>query len=195
MRSVIAAGLALAAAPACAQTYYADGPNAGGSAVLAVQVRASVGGHCGFTNTNAPSGSLDQSNFDATGFSHYFPFQLDCTGPSRVAVVSSNGGLLTSGSAPNGYATLAPYDVALKLVGSSTTATGSCAVATLTSNAASPCSFRGPATTTGGLLLSSSSVSQAGTYLLVSAPVYAGTSTLIAGTYADTLVVTVSVAS
>lgn len=197
MRGAVAAGLALAAAPACAQTvYYAAGQPgvAGGAATVGVQVRASVGGHCGFTDTQAPGGSFTQNNFDVTGFSRDFAFQLDCTGPSRVAVVSQNGGLLTGGTAPAGYAALAPYTVSLNLVGNSAVATGSCAVATLTTAAATPCAFRGPASTAAGLQLTSNSVSQTGTYLRVSAPAYTA-GTLIAGSYSDTLTVTVSVAS
>jgi hypothetical protein len=192
------AGLAtvflLSASAAGAQTYYADGPNAGGHATLPIQVTASVGGHCGFTTGSAPAGTYDQPNFDVNGLSHDFLFQLDCTGPSRVAVVSTNGGLLTGGSVPSGYITLAPYDVALNLVGSTATATGSCAVATLTSLAASPCSFRGPASTTAGLQLASPSIGQSGTYLRVSAPVFSGPGALVAGNYSDTLTVTVNVA-
>lgn len=192
LRVLIAAGFALAAAPVCAQTYYADGPNAGGAANLSVIVKASVGGHCGFTTTQAPNGSYDQPDFDVAGLARDFAFQLDCTGPSRVAVVSANGGLKTSGTAPAGYATLAPYDVSLNLVGATATASASCPVAGLTAGAASPCAFRGPATTTAGLRLSSNSVGQTGSYLRVSAPAYAGT--LVAGSYTDTLTITVSVA-
>lgn len=191
---VAAAGLMLCSAPASAQTYYADGPNAGGFATLPIQVRATVGGRCGFSTGNAPSGSFDQPNFDETGFSHDFVFQLECTGPSRVAVVSSNGGLKAGGAAPAGYSTLAPYDVMLNLVGSSATASATCAVAGLTATSATPCSFRGPATTTDGLRLNSNSILQTGSFVRVSAPAYAGASTLVSGNYADTLTVTVSVA-
>lgn len=189
-----ATGLTLCGAPASAQTYYADGPNAGGFASLPIQVRAMVGGRCGFATGAAPSGSFDQPNFDQTGFTHDFTFQLECTGPSRVAVVSSNGGLKASGSAPSGYSTLAPYDVMLNLVGSSATASATCAVAALTATTGTPCSFRGPATTTDGLRLNSNSILQTGSFVRVSAPAYSGANMLVSGNYADTLTVTVSVA-
>ena len=192
--SVAAAGLVLCGVPASAQTYYADGPNAGGFASLPIQVKAMVGGRCGFATGAAPSGSFDQPNFDETGFTHDFNFQLECTGPSRVAVVSSNGGLKAGGSAPAGYTTLAPYDVMLNLVGSSATASATCAVAGLTAVTATPCSFRGPATTTDGLRLNSNSILQNGSFVRVSAPAYSGANMLVSGGYADTLTVTVSVA-
>ena len=193
-----AVGVALLPQGAAAQqTVYAAGQPGvvGGFATLPVQVTASVGGHCGFATGSAPSGTYSQPDFDVTGLNHDFTFVLDCTGPSRVAVVSTNGGLLTGGSAPTGYTTLAPYTVTLNLVGSTATANGSCAVATLTASAGAPCTFRGPVSASQGLLLNSTSVSQPGTYLRVSAPAYAGSSALVGGTYSDTLTVTVSAAS
>ncbi len=194
---LLAIGVAMLPHAAAAQTVYAAGQPGvvGGNRQLPVQVTASVGGRCGFATGSAPSGSYNQPDFDVTGFSHDFSFQLDCTGPSRVAVVSANGGLQTSGSVSPGYAALAPYDVALNLVGSSSTATGTCTVATLAAAAAAPCAFRGPVTTSQGLLLNSTSVNQPGTYLRVSAPAYNGSSALIGGIYSDTLTVTVSAAS
>lgn len=194
---VTAVGIALLPQSAAAQTVYAAGQPGvvGGNRQLPVMVTASVGGHCGFATGSAPSGTYSQPDFDVTGLNHDFSFVLDCTGPSRVAVVSTNGGLLTSGSVPTGYTTLAPYDVTLNVVGSTATATGSCAVATLTASAGAPCAFRGPVSASQGLLLNSTSVSQPGTYLRVSAPAYGGPSTLVGGTYSDTLTVTVSAAS
>ncbi|MGN6817664.1 MAG: hypothetical protein ACTHJR_03230 [Sphingomonas sp.] len=193
-----AIGVALLPQSAAAQqTVYAAGQPGvvGGFATLPVNVTASVGGHCGFATGSAPSGSYSQPDFDVNGLNHDFSFVLDCTGPSRVAVVSTNGGLLTAGAAPSGYATLAPYTVTLNLVGSTTTANQSCAVATLTASTGTPCSFRGPVSASQGLLLNSTSVSQPGTYLRVSAPAYSGPSTLVQGSYSDTLTVTVSAAS
>lgn len=184
-------------AAAAQQTVYAAGQPGvvGGFATLPVHVTASVGGHCGFATGSAPSGTYSQPDFDVAGLNHDFSFVLDCTGPSRVAVVSANGGLLTGGSVPTGYTTLAPYTVTLNLVGSTATATGSCDVATLTASAGTPCTFRGPVSASQGLLLNSTSVSQPGTYLRVSAPAYSGSSALVGGTYSDTLTVTVSAAS
>jgi hypothetical protein len=163
-------------------------PNSG---TLYVPVTASVGGRCGFVE--APDGSEDYPDFDVTGVpATQFPFVLECTGPSRVAIVSENGGLETGGVAPVGYATLAPYDVKLNLVANNTAnnVTATCAVADLVG--AGGCSFRGPATTTDGLLLPSASTNQTGSYVEVSAPPYAGTDLLVSGSYADTLTVTLS---
>lgn len=196
-----AIGLAIGAAmlphAAAAQTVYAAGQPGvtGGFRTLQVQVTASIGGHCGFATGTAPAGTYNQPDFDTAGLNHDFTFQLDCTGPSRVAVVSTNGGLLTGGSVPAGYTTLAPYSVTLNLVGSTATANQSCAVANLTASSGTPCSFRGPVTPSQGLLLNSTSVGQSGSYLRVSAPAYAGSNALVSGSYSDTLVVTVSAAS
>lgn len=181
----------LQAVPAAAQTTaYAAGQGSPNQIVLSIPVTASVGGRCTFATGSAPSGTYDQPNFDVLGLNHDFTFELECTGPSRVAVVSTNGGLKTAGSAPTGYTTLAPYDVTLNLVGSSTTANQTCQVATLVTG--STCAFLGPATTTQGLRLASNSINQNGTYLRVSAPPYAAATQLVAGNYADTLTVTVS---
>ena len=183
-----ACALALGASAASAQStvYYPD------SATVQVQVTASVGGRCGFASGGVPTGTFNQPDFDATGFSHDFVFVLDCTGPSRMAVISTNGGLKTGGAVPTGYTVTAPYEVALHLVanGGATSADASCAAGTLTTG--STCSFIGPASTTNGLRLTAPSTDQAGSYLRVSAPAYAGAAQLVAGTYADTLVVTLS---
>ena len=190
----LAACSVFAAGSAAAQTTaYAPSQGSPNSIAIPVQVTASVGGRCGFASGEAPSGSFDQPNFDSTGFSHDFTFVLDCTGPSRVAVVSSNGGLLTGGTAPTGYAVRAPYDVTLNLVanGGAPVVAATCAADTLT--AGSTCAqFLGPASTTQGLRLSAASTNQTGSYLRVSAPPYAGSAMLIAGNYADTLTVTLS---
>ena len=164
------------------------------STTLQVQVAASVGGRCGFADGGVPTGTFNQADFDQTGFSHDFIFTLDCTGPSRMAVVSSNGGLKTAGTVPTGYTTTAPYDVALHLVANDgvTTADASCAAATLASG--SSCSFVGPASTSQGLRLTAPSTDKVGSYLRVSAPAYAGSDQLAAGTYVDTLTVTLSAA-
>lgn len=191
---IICAALALActpAIPAFAQTTaYAVGQGSPNQIALSIPVTASVGGRCGFAAGSAPSGTYDQPNFDVLGLNHDFIFELECTGPSRVAVVSTNGGLKTAGAVPAGYTTLAPYDVTLNLVGSSATANQTCQVATLV--AGSTCTFLGPASTTQGLRLNANSIEQNGTYLRVSAPPYTGASQLVAGNYADTLTVTVS---
>lgn len=196
LRSVLLAAAALAAAPVSAQTTaYAPGDGSPNSIALTIDVKASVGGRCGFAENAAPSGSFDQRNFDVTGFSHDFLFTLNCTGPSRVAVVSSNGGLKTGGTAQSGYAVLAPYDVSLHLVSNTAlTADATCAAATLVASTGTCSAFLGPASTTQGLRIGAPSTNQTGSYLRVAANPYNQVvgPTLVAGEYADTLTVTLS---
>jgi hypothetical protein len=159
-----------------------------------VQVKASVGGRCGFATNGAPNGSVSQADVDVNGLNHDFAFQLDCTSPLRVAVVSTNGALKTGGTAPTGYANTAPYSVTLNLVGNTgstqVTENATCAVATLV--AGSSCSFVGPSSATKGLRLAAPSMLQTGSFLRVTAPAYAGSNALVSGTYVDTLTVTIS---
>ena len=183
-------------APLSAQTtVYAPGDGSPNQAQLPINVLASVGGRCGFADLGAPSGTFDQRNFDVTGFTHDFLFSLNCTGPARVGIVSSNGGLKTGGPAPSGYAVLAPYDVSLHLVSNTATvADATCAVATLVAGTGSCAAFLGPASTTQGLRIDAPSTNQSGSYLRVAAAAYNQVvgPTLIAGEYADTLTVTLS---
>ena len=189
--ALIGVAALLGAAPASAQTTAYAGGN---PIVLSIPVTASVGGRCGFATGGAPSGTYSQADFDKQGLSSTFAFTLNCTGPSRVAVVSSNGGLVAPGSAPTGYTARAGYDVTLNLVASDgkTTANATCTAATLT--AAGTCAFRGPASTTQGLRLASASTNQTGSFVRVSAPPVTSGPQLIAGTYTDTLTITLSVA-
>jgi hypothetical protein len=193
VRAAALAASVLAIAPAAAQTIYAPGQGAPNSKALPIQVTASVGTRCAFAAGAAPTGTFTQASFDTTGFTHDFPFTLECTGPSRVAVVSTNGGMLNDTTVPTGYANKAPYDVTLNLASNNAGTTGNqtCAAATLTSG--SSCSFVGPASEQQGLRLAAASVGQSGSYLRVSAPAYAGASSLVAGTYSDRLIVTVSI--
>jgi hypothetical protein len=109
-------------------------------------------------------------------------------------VVSTNGALLTGGVPPAGYTTQAPYDVTLNVVqNAGGPATGTCAVANLVTGGS--CSFRGPASAgVGGAGLNVAvSQNQPGSYIRVSAPIYAGANVLVASTgYTDTLTVTLS---
>jgi hypothetical protein len=170
------------------QTAYAGGS----PVVLSIPVTASVGGRCGFADGASPSGSLHRDNFDQTGFSAQFDFALNCTGPSRVAVSSSNGGLLTSAGAPAGYRNKADYQVSLHLLannGAKSEAT--CAASTLASGGT--CTFAGKASTTQGLQLTSAAVNQPGSYMRISAPAQGtASSVLVAGSYSDVLTITVS---
>jgi hypothetical protein len=107
--------------------------------------------------------------------------------------VSSNGGLSAGAAVSPGYAAKAPYQVTLNLVstGGGQTANQTCAAETLT--AGSSCTFAGQAAADRGLRLAAASTGQSGSYLRVSAPAYSGSSALVAGAYADTLTVTVSI--
>ncbi|MFT7359054.1 hypothetical protein [Parasphingorhabdus sp.] len=158
---------------------------------LAIPVTASVAARCDFTI----GGTFTVPDINA-GFSHDFEIVLQCNVASRMAVVSINGGLLASVSAPPvGYARLAPYRATLNLVGAPgvTTVNAICDAAILIAGAAAPCSFRGPASPIQGLRLSGPSSSASGSYLRVSAVPYAGAGTLVASsTYADTLLITLS---
>ena len=210
----LVAGLGLAGSAAAAQdisaTVYAPGDippgsGAGTSITLTpIYVRASVGGRCGFGDGQSPAGAVSQADFDVTGFDETFDFVIECTGPSRVGVVSSNGGLFQAGVSDPGYTGLAPYDVGLTLVGNDgVTATASCEAASLASGITT-CStayggaggpqvnFTGPADETTGLLLDASSTTGAVSSIRVRAATYAGTDVLVSGTYQDLLTVTVS---
>jgi hypothetical protein len=189
--ATLALVLAGASAPAFAQStpgtaYFGTGtPNI----PLTVPVLATVGGRCGFATSGAPSGNYAiPTPIDTTAWSRQFPFTLECSGPFRIAVVSNNGGLKTTATTDPGYASLAPYDTG-------GTTTGTCAASSLTSSATTTCALRGTASATVGLPVPNPSYQLSGSYLQVGAPAYAGPGTLIAGTYSDTLVVTVSPSS
>lgn len=182
-----------AVAPARAQvTAYAAGQGAVNSVEVGVEVRASVRSRCGFAAGGAPVGSIDQAEFDQSGFSKDFAIQLNCTGASRIAVSSVNGGMATATAGSAGYGTKAPYQVALKVVADNgTSATASCDAATL--SAGGSCPFAGTAGSATGLRLAGASTKANGSYLRVSAPSYAGSAPLVAGRYSDTLSITISV--
>lgn len=204
--------LSALASPASAATstntitaYYVD-PNLTGyvypgppQAVLTIDVTASVGGTCGFASGAAPSGTVNAGAIDTTAWTQDIPFTLQCTAPWRIAVSSLNGALKTSNAGATGYATTAPYDVALNLpydTGTSTgTVTSNCPVAQIgTASSSTACNFKGTATTTNGLQVPRS-FNLSGSYMRVSAPSYLSTNApdvLVQGTYNDTLVVTVS---
>ena len=173
-------------------TAYAVGQGAVNSVEVGVEVRASVLGRCGFATSGAPSGAIDQADFDQSGFTKDFAIQLNCTGASRIAVSSANGGMANAVTGGTGYQTKAPYNVALYVAADNgTNASATCAAATLA--AGGNCTFAGTAGTATGLRLGGASTKANGSYLRVSAPAYAGTDTLAAGRYTDTLSITVSV--
>ena len=198
------------AQPAAASTapitaYYYDPALTGYSfpgpqqAVMTIDVKASIGGTCGFATGAAPSGTVNAGQIDVSAWTQDVPFTVECTAPWRIAVSSQNGALKTAASGATGYATKAPYDVALTLpwdTGFATgTVTASCPVAEIDQAAGStPCDFEGAASTANGLLVPRS-FGLSGSKMTVSAPAYSGTDVLVEGTYNDTLVVTISPAS
>lgn len=191
--AMLVAIFAITGQPVRAQTTaYAAGQGAVNTIEVGVEVRASVTGRCGFATSGAPSGAIDQADFDLKGFSRDFAIQLNCTGASRIAVSSLNGGMVNQAAGGLGYQTKAPYRVALYVVADNgTNASASCDAATLAAGGA--CSFAGAATSAQGLRLAGASTRVNGSYLRISAPAYAGSDTLVSGRYADTLSVTVSV--
>jgi hypothetical protein len=184
------------AAPAMADIPTVPGGTiyAGSSGQISVPVTATVGGSCGFASGAAPSGNQNVGQLDTTTWTYDFPFTLQCTGPSRIAVTSSNGGLKTTPTvtAP-GYLDTAPYDVAVHVVRTGGSTDGNCAAASLLSSSLAACALRGTASPTVGMAVTTPSYNLAGSYLRVTKSAYSGV--LVSGTYTDTLVVTVSPAS
>ena len=114
---------------------------------------------------------------------------------------------MTGGSVPAGYGNKAPYDVQLNLRNDAgtITATSACQAAQLSAaNVAATCTaqyltagtnFAGTASTTRGLRLNGAATSLTTNQTIrVKANAYAGSDILTAGTYTDTLTVTVSTA-
>ncbi len=168
---------------------------------LRIPVTASVGGRCQFATGGAPSGSYTIPGYiDTTTWSNDFQFTIDCNTPARVGVVSANGGLKTGAAITDaGYLGIAPYDVALFLDGNTADVSGACAASSLSAAAGTDCGFRGPASTTRGLFMPGPSQGQTGSKLTVSAPAYAttqagATTTLVSGSYTDTLTITIAAA-
>lgn len=191
---LLATALAMGAAPAAAQglssTVYV-----GGSLPLSVPVTASVGGRCEFAAGEHPTGEYDAGAIDAQAWTHAFDFTISCNTASRVAVVSLNGALKTSPAvADAGYYTAAPYTVELELAGNTATSVQDCDASTLLVSSGTPCSFRGPASSTAGLRLNGPATGTAISYLRVHAPAYAGPGSLVSGGYSDTLYVTIAAA-
>ena len=174
--------------PAIPNTYVYPGPP---QAVLTIDVKASVGGTCGFATNGAPNGTFINLTVEA-GWTAQVPFTAECTAPWRIAVSSQNGGLKNATSVTLGYANKAAYDVALNVSSDGGTVTGTCPVAQLDAAlGSSPCNFKGTASTTNGLQVPRS-FGLGGSFIKMTAPVYAGSDVLISGSYSDTLIVTVS---
>ena len=197
MRATTAALAVAVAQPAMAQisqeqyAYYQAPQGKQSTAVLSIPVRASVNTSCGFQqiiDENFDVGYIDEAQWTRST-----TFVPECTTPWRIAISSTNGGLLTDNTAslPVGYANKAPYTVALNINTDGGVEEASCAAADLHDTAGTACAFRGTATMTEGMRVARSyrlNPSQ----ITVSAPAYAGPGVLISGTYTDTLTITVS---
>lgn len=191
------------AAPCAAQTaYYGGSPD---RLNLTVEVRASISARCGFVPASAPGANYVEPDFETQGFDRVAAFKLDCTTASRVGVVSSNGGLATGAAAAGpGYTALAPYDVQLTLNGNAASATATCGAKDLTATGtacaptylpAAGTNFSGPASASKGLRLAGPATIGSDSTIRVKANAYAGPPVLTAGTYSDTLTVTISPAA
>lgn len=207
MRSVLAvmagrvAGVALAlalgglATPAFADLTYIAYYDQGQRAEFKVPVTATVGGRCGFNAAGVPSGVWDAGAIDLPGWSHQFNFMLECTGLSKVAVTSANGGLkIASAPTAPGFTGIAPYNVRLNVLHNSGTVVSSCLAGTLAASG-SGCAFKGDATLGQGIQIPSASYNLGNSFLEVSYAAPVTSNLLAAGDYTDTLTITVSPAT
>lgn len=190
-------GLALAD-PARAdqvQTAYYDH---GQRAQFFVPVTATVGGRCGFNAAAIPSGQWDAGEIDVPGWSHPFAFALECTGLSRVAVTSANGGFRNAANAASaGFTAVAAYNVKLNVLHNSGTVVANCLSTSLAASGTG-CAFKGNAALGEGIAIPSPSYNLGNSYVEVSyaAPASGPSAELLsAGQYSDTLTITVSPAT
>ena len=194
--AALALALLAVAMPAAAQNvpntaYFGGSPT---SITVSVPVIATVGGRCGFATGGVPNATQNVGQLDTTTWTYDFPFTLECTGPSRIAVVSGNGGLKTAPTvtAP-GYLDTAPYDVAVHVVRTGGITDGNCQASSLLGSSLAACTLRGTASPTVGMFVNSPSYGLSGSYVRVTKSTYTGT--LVSGSYGDTLTVTISPAS
>lgn len=204
-RRAFGAGFALfaglMATPALADigplTAYYNEPALGPSSVqFKLDVLASVGGRCGFAAGQTPGGTIQAGAIDESGWTGDAVFVPECSALWRIAVSSLNGALKSDATTSvQGFADRAPYSVALHVVHDTGTIDRSCPVDQIgPAGVAGQCDFRGTASAANGLQVPRA-YDKLGSYLRASAPVYAGTSRLVAGTYSDTLTITISPAS
>lgn len=176
------------------EAVYGGSPN---EVTLSINVTSSVSASCAFSSDAAPNGTYSLGNIEGA-YSVDIAFSLRCNSPSRVGIVSDNGGMKAAGvpTVPPGYARLAPYQITLSLAGDhGSTAQATCQSPTLVAGAGG-CIFRGPATATAGLRLPGPSQNAPGSFIRVSSPGYSEPATLIASnSYADRLTVTISPAT
>jgi hypothetical protein len=192
-------GALLAALPSTLRAQTSGSAVYGGSpreVALSVNVTASVSASCAFSAGAVPGGTYSVGNA-AGAYSLDVAFSLRCNSPSRVGIVSDNGGLRAGDvpSVPTGYSRLAPYQITLSLAGNATTASATCQSATLTAGTGG-CVFRGPATATTGLRLPGASDNAPGSFIRISSQGYTDPAILVASNaYADRLTVTISPAT
>ena len=191
---LLAASASGAGAQTSGRAVYAGSPD---SVTLSVNVTASVSSACTFSAGAAPDGTYALGNVEGA-YSLDVTFSLRCNIPSRVGIVSDNGGMKAADvpSVAPGYSGLAPYQITLSLAGEQgTTAQATCQSPTLISGAGG-CVFRGPATATNGLRLPGPSMDAPGSFVRISSPGYSDPATLIASnSYTDRLTVTISPAT
>jgi hypothetical protein len=170
-------------------------------------VQARVSARCGFAANAAPVTALVLGALDQ-GFDRTIEFSLDCNVASRVAVDSAYGALRLMGAAPGtpvGMASEAAYDVYLLLAGDDgSVASSTCRSADLGPGGGrcSPLNPEGKLTANlsgddaaaGGLRLGVPSTTGRRSLIRLVAPHPIPGVLLLAGTYADTLTVTVGVA-
>lgn len=180
----------------CAQSTIATYGGSSASLSFSIPVTASVSNRCGFAAGAAPSGSFDAGAIDHVAWSNDFAFTLDCSGPSRIAIVSRNAGLKADQPQPDpSYANVAPYSVAISVAQGAGPVGAACSSVQLAANTGQACTLAGTASATQGLLIPAASASLPGSFMRVSAPAYSGSNALVAGTYADTLTVSIAPAS
>jgi hypothetical protein len=191
-------GALLAASPSALRAQTSGSAVYGGTpreVSLSVNVTASVSAACSFSSGAVPGGTYSVGNVEGA-YSLDVAFSLRCNSPSRVGIVSDNGGLKANvPTVPNGYSQLAPYQITLSLAGNATSASATCQSATLTAGT-SGCVFRGPATASAGLRLPGASDNAPGSFIRISSQGYSDPAILIASnSYADRLTVTISPAT
>ncbi len=163
-------------------TAYAAGQGALNRIEVGIDVRASVRARCGFADSGAPSGSVDQAEFDRLGINRDFAIRLNCTGASRIAVASLKGGLVAAETAP-GYAASAPYRVELRMVEATTARWPPPVARQRRSRRLGPASSPGPPAPRTACCSTPHRPRANGSYLRVTAPPYTGTAPLLAGSY------------
>ena len=149
--ALCAASPSTARAQTSGEAVYAGSPS---EVTLSINVTSSVSASCAFSADAAPNGTYALGNIEGA-YSVDISFSLRCNSPSRVGIVSDNGGMQAAGvpAVPPGYSRLAPYQITLSLAGDQgSTAQATCQSSTLTTGAGG-CIFRGPATATTGLRL------------------------------------------